>query len=788
MLVTQDPQCNDVVESELQIFPELNIFDDSNSFGDNLFQSLSSELGIPLLSDDIFNDIPYYPNYNKDVEKNIESTSKILEDFSSCFVKQEKDSETMEGITECKLEPLSPHTHLLPFSSPSHSESSGSEWQQDFLSNLSSTDLKVALETPPISPPYISSPKSPQSPPTETSSTFVQPVKLIPINTQEIKNTKYKVTNDNSAKRVCIQPKGSTRVTSRGDEPPQKTIILSAQDFAVLAQKAKQNQTYPLKIEPLSLKKPIKIRGPINLKSTSLNNIKTENNGIKLQQQNNIKIINTLPNLHASNGESVVNVSNASVIVKNKTGNHTSIIVKNEPVGCESIVVKNETSNCTPIVIKNEMPEFNNFSGKQECEMKALKRQQRMIKNRESACLSRKKKKEYVCSLEKQINELQEENNKLKTENLALKNRLSAFEENNKFRNVNLNVNKKNAVLLLGIILMVSLNFNGLVGIFPPSKKLNSMSTDIPTVLPNVRHGRSLLWANPDTRIDEELGDDYDKNKTMHHPMCPMYINQSESIRLDYELRRWIGGESDRDNWTTPTKTELNKNLLGKVLLPKSSIEKKTVYDKNRYSRKIKSKDMHKINNIHTSNANAVEVFSPILREHASLFEALGRKDDTFYVVWFSGEHLLLPASRKNNTSRPKMALVLPAVPLNETYSTPANHITMMQIDCEVTNTQLLHLQQSVIPFHLRKSNKSGNSTNQDETANGVSDATTVNISRTHKPYFIKENDPYVLNTKNSRETYTQRSKEHYHNKDTTLLLKEKFITGFRLENVKNDN
>ncbi|KAI4486806.1 hypothetical protein M0804_006176 [Polistes exclamans] len=785
MLVTQDPQYNDVVESELQIFPELNMFDDCNSFGDNLFQSLSSELGMPLLSDDIFNDIPYYPNYNKDVERNMESTSKILEDFNSCFVKEEKDSETNEGITECKLEPLSPHTHLLPFSSPSHSESNGSEWQQDFLSNFSSTDLKVALETPPISPPYISSPKSPL---TETPSTFVQPVKLIPINTQEIKNTKYKVAGDNSAKRVYIQPKGSTRVTSRGDEPPQKTIILSAQDFAVLAQKAKQNQTYPLKIEPLSLKKPIKIRGPINLKSTSLNNIKTENNGIKLQQQNNIKIMNTLPNLHASNGESVVNVSNASVIVKNKTGNHTSIIVKNEPVGCESTIVKNETSNCTPIVIKNEMPEFNNFSGKQECEMKALKRQQRMIKNRESACLSRKKKKEYVCSLEKQINELQEENNKLKTENLVLKNRLSAFEENNKFGNVNLNVNKKNAVLLLGIILMVSFNFNGLVGIFPPSKKLNSMSTDIPTVLPNVRHGRSLLWANPDTRIDEELGDDYDKNKTMHHPMCPMYINQSESIRLDYELRRWIGGESDRDNWTTSTKTELNKNLLGKVLLPKSSIEKKTVYDRNRYSRKIKSKDMHKINNIHTSNANAVEVFSPILREHASLFEALGRKDDTFYVVWFSGEHLLLPASRKNNTSRPKMALVLPAVPLNETYSTPANHITMMQIDCEVTNTQLLHLQQSVIPFHLRKSNKSGNSTNQDQTANGVSDATTVNISRTHKPYFIKENDPYVLNTKNSRETYTQRSKEHYHNKDTTLLLKEKFITGFRLDNVKNDN
>lgn len=65
-------------------------------------------------------------------------------------------------------------------------------------------------------------------------------------------------------------------------------------------------------------------------------------------------------------------------------------------------------------------------------------------------------------------------------------------------------------------------------------------------------------------------------------------------------------------------------------------------------------------------SGNELQLFEPTPEQlYAEFFEAINRKDDTFYVVSFNADHMLLPALNHNKTRRPKMALILPSMIAN---------------------------------------------------------------------------------------------------------------------------
>ncbi|CAG4926198.1 unnamed protein product [Colias eurytheme] len=409
-----------------------------------------------------------------------------------------------------------------------------------------------------------------------------------------------------------------------------------------------------------------------------------------------------------------------------KSSPPTSHIVLNpKPTNGETII--DETSVTSLL----DMPQLS------EAEVKAIKKQQRMIKNRESACQSRQKKKEYVTALEQQLLEAHQEIARLRLENKILKNQLESNGRSRKIPKLDTSIliPKKNIAVIFAMVFMVSLNWN-ILG-------WNSKPFIGPA--PSSVGARHLLWTEENKN---DISIDYDQlNRSSEGIECQNstvndYINQTESIRIAGELKRWIGGGKTL-NWTNSRskgknsyineehingglmeayklfdKLNLDNNLVD---FPSANKNGKNIRDKARLRRLRRSLTADKDIEFADSGMYYEKLYNKHIRkarndydvndfgEWNDLLQALHRRDDTFYVVGVGkGEHLLLPAVSHNVTRPPKMALILPARSGND--SILSDHVTLMQIDCSVVNTTLVKLKSNAIPKSLRKNKL--NSTN----------------------------------------------------------------------------
>ncbi|XP_069970373.1 cyclic AMP-dependent transcription factor ATF-6 alpha isoform X1 [Penaeus vannamei] len=706
-----------------------------SSSDDDLIHKLSHDLELPLALDD-FEPVSSWSSHSPgDIfqtftnQDSVSSTLKSENDFSAeeltqalypnLVAGQEAENETISSVLIedkiIKKEPASPQHFLQMPPSPDDSH--------DIWELLCGPDIKPnvkALDTPPVTPPQSegSPPHSPQplspagptattvvlSPPHQhqkqgtngmTANHMTQPIKVVTITTRNGTGNQGATKGGRITKTMKIQPKIVTTSTTQ----PQVISIVNSSSGP-----------------KLTLPKTVGTRTISTGGSTRVVQLKPP----PPQVQSRVTAATpTIPSPVPSILTSQI-TSQPTVL-----GTQSSVV----PPAAPTTPLAPLAPALAPGMKHGNIPD-----------LKALKRQQRMIKNRESASLSRKKKKEYVTALEGNITELQNENKRLKEDNIRLQQKVSSLEsECASLRHaLGRSPSRKTTTALFAIIFLLSLNLGPLTGIFLSNEsRLSSLKRMMqggePSSLGSGFKHRSLLWAN-EKQASAEEGTIPNLN-TNTSSMCPMYINATESLRLETELRGWFENKMDKKkNNQRPLlshpKTREGRNRLNKhknMGEPTQKLSKQVgseVWNALVPPQQPSNKPAPLYHYVHyvepsTSTEEDTSVMATVPRL-TSFLEAIQRRDDTYYVVSFSPDHLLVPATARNDSARPRMSLLMPTPQsMNDSLAPPPNNVALMQIDCEVMHTRLVHVAQELVPPYLRtdRSNTSRTSSEEATTA-----------------------------------------------------------------------
>lgn len=331
-----------------------------------------------------------------------------------------------------------------------------------------------------------------------------------------------------------------------------------------------------------------------------------------------------------------------------------------------------------------------------------LRRQQRMIKNRESACQSRKKKKEYMLGLEARLKAALSENEQLKKENGSLKRQLDEVVSEN--QRLKVPSPKRRAVCVMIVLALIVLNYGPMSMLEQDSRRVK------PSVNPASQRRHLLEFSakevqDPSDVINQKNSYRYDHSVSndkalmvlteepllyIPPPPCQPLINTTESLRLNHELRGWVHRhEVER------TKSRRMTNHQQKTRILQGALEQGS-------NSQLMAVQYTETTSISRNSGNELQVYYASPGSYQGFFEAIRRRGDTFYVVSFRRDHLLLPATTHNKTTRPKMSIVLPAININDNVINGQDYEVMMQIDCQVMDTRILHIKSSSVPPYLR--------------------------------------------------------------------------------------
>ncbi|NXL18846.1 ATF6A factor, partial [Setophaga kirtlandii] len=343
-------------------------------------------------------------------------------------------------------------------------------------------------------------------------------------------------------------------------------------------------------------------------------------------------------------------------------------------------------------------------------DVNVLRRQQRMIKNRESAFQSRKKKKEYMLGLEARLEAALLENEKLKKENSTLKRQLDEVVlENQKLK---VSSPKRTTFCVMVILAFIMLNyapFEGLtkntgclIGIVTHLfQRSHRSSCNIHGSAGDSAHSLALVMGYNRSVSDNKALMIVSEEPLLYisppPPPCRPLINRTESLRLTHELRGWV----HRHEVERTRSRRLSNSQQQRARVPQSSLSDKA--DSQLMAMPYTDTSLSR------NSGNELQVYYASPRSYQDFFEAIHRREDTFYVVSFRRDHLLLPATTHNKTRRPKMSIVLPAVNINENVINGQE--VMMQIDCEVMDTRILHIKSSSVPPYLREQRRNHSGT-----------------------------------------------------------------------------